>query len=292
MSVDSELLSIVSLLEDRDESVVNGINERMMERGASVLSDLSEIMNEEKSISKRKDIAEKIAYLSREFTLKALEREGSLEYPDFIKSILLINKLIITDIDCDGFNDFLQKISSIISSEIAEEKTSVEKVELFNVLFFSRFDISQSRNPDPEEITSLIVCVLDSGYGDYVPILITYFMVALYTGMNIYPVFYTGGIIPSYIENGKPLFYINLSLQGKIVHQDDFLKMCKSDDLDVNNLKLEVRDTSVLITMYLEYLHIIYSSLRDWDKVSLVIKAISFFPEEHFERYNEEEEEE
>ena len=72
MSVDTELKSIVTLLDDTDDFVIEAINRRMLGKGVSILRDLEELYNKEKSYKVKGLIADKMQYLSNEFILEEL----------------------------------------------------------------------------------------------------------------------------------------------------------------------------------------------------------------------------
>src|SRR5574344_181564 len=138
MSVDSELRSLIDLFDDTDEAVVTAVNERMFSRGVSVINDLTHQYNIEKSPLVKEYIADRIRFLSNEFVLKSLEKLVDSPYIDLERGLFLISKLLNTDLDEIYYEDVLSILLEDIKKEINDRMTAMEKVEVFNHIFYKR----------------------------------------------------------------------------------------------------------------------------------------------------------
>ena len=263
MSVDTELKSIVTLLDDTDDFVVEAINKRMLGRGVSVLTDLEVLYNKEKSYRTKGLIADKIQYLSNEFVLDELGRMVNHEYPDLERGIYLISKLIVTDIDEIYFKDLLGILIRDLVTEISEEKTALEKMQIFNHIFYHRLLFKCGDYPITRESTTVLTSVLSSRHGVPLSISLTYFLLARCVGLEVYPMCFPGGFVPAYIEKDKILFYMDIFRDGEIFSESRLKYYLENQGVDIDTSAFEVRDDRTLLLVYLEVLHFMYSQKED-----------------------------
>ena len=277
MSVDTELKSIVTLLDDTDDFVVEAINKRMLGRGVSVLTDLEVLYNKEKSYRTKGLIADKIQYLSNEFVLDELGRMVNHEYPDLERGIYLISKLIVTDIDEIYFKDLLGILIRDLVTEISEEKTALEKMQIFNHIFYHRLLFKCGDYPITRESTTVLTSVLSSRHGVPLSISLTYFLLARCVGLEVYPMCFPGGFVPAYIEKDKILFYMDIFRDGEIFSESRLKYYLENQGVDIDTSAFEVRDDRTLLLVYLEVLHFMYTQKEDEYFTELIGRALSLF---------------
>lgn len=277
MSVDTELKSIVTLLDDTDDFVVEAINKRMLGRGVSVLTDLEVLYNKEKSYRTKGLIADKIQYLSNEFVLDELGRMVNHEYPDLERGIYLISKLIVTDIDEIYFKDLLGILIRDLVTEISEEKTALEKMQIFNHIFYHRLLFKCGDYPITRESTTVLTSVLSSRHGVPLSISLTYFLLARCVGLEVYPMCFPGGFVPAYIEKDKILFYMDIFRDGEIFSESRLKYYLENQGVDIDTSAFEVRDDRTLLLVYLEVLHFMYIQKEDEYFTELIGRALSLF---------------
>lgn len=277
MSVDTELKSIVTLLDDTDDFVVEAINKRMLGRGVSVLTDLEVLYNKEKSYRTKGLIADKIQYLSNEFVLDELGKMVNHEYPDLERGIYLISKLIVTDIDEIYFKDLLGILIRDLVTEISEEKTALEKMQIFNHIFYHRLLFKCGDYPITRESTTVLTSVLSSRHGVPLSISLTYFLLARCVGLEVYPMCFPGGFVPAYIEKDKILFYMDIFRDGEIFSESRLKYYLENQGVDIDTSAFEVRDDRTLLLVYLEVLHFMYTQKEDEYFTELIGRALSLF---------------
>lgn len=290
MSIDSELKSLVALFDDTDETVVTAVNERMLGRGISVLRDLSYIYDKESSPKKRGYIAERMHYLNNEFVLDELDKVAAEEYPDLERGIFLISKLVTPDLEEDFFSDLVSNLLGELQAEITDEKTALEKIKLFNHLFYHRLLFKFREYPVTRESTSIITSVLSSRHGTPFAISLIYFMLARGSGVDIFPLCFEGGFVPAYIEKDKVLFYVDIYKDGDVFSEEKLKVLLEAQGIDVASNTFEVREDRVLLVIYLEGLSYMYSLRGDDYNVSLLNRALEMFGDERFLERGEEEE--
>jgi regulator of sirC expression with transglutaminase-like and TPR domain len=277
MSVDTELKSIVSLLDDTDDFVVEAINRRMLGRGESVLRDLEVLYNKEKSYKVKGLIADKMQYLSNEFILDELSRMVNMDYPDLERGIYLISKLIVPDIDEIYYQDLLGVLIGDLVKEITQEKTALEKMQIFNHIFYHRLLFKCGDYPITRESTTVLTSVLSSRHGIALSISLVYFLLARIMGLEVYPMCFPGGFVPAYIENEKILFYMDIFREGEIFSESRLKYYLENQGVDIDTSAFEVRDDRTLLQVYLEVLHFMYSQKEDDYFIALLDRAMRLF---------------
>lgn len=280
MSIDTELKSIVTLLDDTDDFVIKAINKRMLGRGTSVLSDLEELYNREKSYKTKGLIADKIQFLSNEFVLEEFENMLVREYPDLERGIYLISKLIVPDIDEIYFKDLIGVLIRDLVEEINDKKTALEKMQIFNHIFYHRLLFKCGDYPVTRESTTVLTSVLSSRHGIPLSISLVYFLLARCVGLEVYPMCFPGGFVPSYVENDKILFYMDIFREGEIFSESRLKYYLENQGVDIDTSAFEVRDDRTLLLVYLEVLHFMYTQKGDEYIVSVLDRALKFFGDE------------
>lgn len=280
MSTDTELKSIVTLLDDTDDFVIEAINRRMLGRGISILRDLEELYNKEKSYKVKGLIADKMQYLSNEFILEELGKMVNDDYPDLERGIYLISKLIVPDIDEIYYQDLLGILIGDMVKEIPDEKTALEKMQIFNHIFYHRLLFKCGDYPITRESTTVLTSVLSSRHGIALSISLTYFLLARCVGLEVYPMCFPGGFVPAYIENDKILFYMDIFRDGEIFSESKLKYYLENQGVDLDTSAFEVRDDRTLLQVYLEVLHFMYTQKEDDYFTSLLDRALKLFGDE------------
>lgn len=280
MSTDTELKSIVTLLDDTDDFVIEAINRRMLGRGISILRDLEELYNKEKSYKVKGLIADKMQYLSNEFILEELGKMVNDDYPDLERGIYLISKLIAPDIDEIYYQDLLGILIGDMVKEIPDEKTALEKMQIFNHIFYHRLLFKCGDYPITRESTTVLTSVLSSRHGIALSISLTYFLLARCVGLEVYPMCFPGGFVPAYIENDKILFYMDIFRDGEIFSESKLKYYLENQGVDLDTSAFEVRDDRTLLQVYLEVLHFMYTQKEDDYFISLLDRALKLFGDE------------
>lgn len=277
MSIDTELQSIITLLDDTDDYVVEAINRRMLGRGVSVLQDLSNIYNKEKSYKTKGLIADKIQYLSNEFVLDELNTMMNREYPDLERGIFLISKLINPDQDEIYFKDLIGVLLSDMVKELSDKKTALENVQIFNHIFYHRLLFKCGDYPLTRESTVLLPSVLSSRHGIPISISLAYFLLARCAGLEIYPMCFPGGFVPAYIDKDKILFYVDIFCEGEIFSETKLKYYLENQGVDLDTSAFEVRDDRALLSVYMEVLYYMYSQKGDDYYTNLLSRGLKLF---------------
>ncbi len=156
--------------------------------------------------------------LVRESTISSFIRETKDDYPDVPRCLAMLDRTYLTDVlPTDYGKLYLEKLDRFLPEFIsAENKTLVEKAELFNQVFFNdcRFRIIEK----PKDINDyLVYSLLKDGRGDIISLATLYTSLALSCGIDVCPVpAEQGGFRLFYIEDNVPYFFVDLQQKGTI----------------------------------------------------------------------------
>jgi regulator of sirC expression with transglutaminase-like and TPR domain len=241
---------------------------------------LEELYNIEKSYKTKGLIADKIQFLSNEFVLEEFENMLLREYPDLERGIYLISKLIVPDIDEIYFKDLIGILIKDLVEEINERKTALEKMQIFNHIFYHRLLFKCGDYPVTRESTTVLTSVLSSRHGIPLSISLVYFLLARCVGLEVYPMCFPGGFVPSYVENNKILFYMDIFRDGEIFSESRLKYYLENQGVDIATSAFEVRDDRTLILVYLEMLHFMYTQKEDEYTIAILDRALKLFGDE------------
>lgn len=108
------------------------------------------------------------------------------------------------------WDDFICTAVSLFAVDDGDEKTALERLTIFNYLFFNRLHFVIDDNGNNRSISSVVAT--RTGCAPTVALL--YFALASEAGLPILPLCNEFGFVPVWIENGEELMRIDLLNQG------------------------------------------------------------------------------
>lgn len=259
MKLDSELISLASLIDDPDLVVRNAVRERLIERGEDSIEQIERFFIPQLL---KQDRDKYILYLEEIKAEIAIERLLVLlkdPQPILSKALFLITKIADSSAEESIYLTVLESLRNEIELEISEDKTPIENVEIFNFIFFRRFGFKHSEAQLIKTEGALIDRVLLSRVGNPVTVTLSYFLMAGAVGLPIYPLSFPGGFVPVYLDNsGKILFYLNVFKQGAIFLEDTLKQFFEDIKISYNPELLRVDQERDLLAIYAEFLSFIY----------------------------------
>jgi len=275
--INEELISIVRLLEDPDETVRSAVNARLLEMNPSVIDDLRELRSghgELLSSEEKHQVAVQIGRLDRELALKRISNlvsSDEISLPYFYSQI---STLVMPELDRDLFISQINCMVSEFLKEINERQTAVEQMEIFNHIFFHRHHFTVGPYSPDKADTAFLPSVIDSGNGNPVAILLLYFMMAREVGLDVRPVCVRHGMVPIVMENDIPLFFIDLNQNGSLVSDSIFLHSLFRGR-EVDDCSIELPGVNILPLIYAKSLLIPYSTGISAEYLERVIRILS-----------------
>ena len=102
------------------------------------------------------------------------------------------------------------------------------------------------------------------------------------TGLPVELLCFPGGFVPTYVEGGKILFYINLYRGGELFPQDRLDQFLKATGLKIDKSAFRRRDESAMLTLYLESLLYIHAGRKNEKMSTLLDRALSILGPERY----------
>lgn len=276
MRPDSELISLVYLMEDPDPVVRNAVKERLMERGEEAIDQIERYVIPEAEEAKKEKYISILAEIKADIALDKLSSLLADPQPKLDMAMYLITRIADPFVNDVLFFQSIEELSDEISMEISEEKTPVENVEIFNYLFFKRigFKHLDTRMQDSEK--ALMDRVLLSRGGNPVTVTLVYFLLAGAVGLPIYPLCFPGGFVPVYLDNdGKILFYLNIFKKGAIFVEDTLRQFFEDIGMVYSPDSLRVEQERALLSIYAELLAFVFRNNGDNVSVTRMERVVS-----------------
>ncbi|MBR5035426.1 MAG: hypothetical protein IKX71_08980 [Bacteroidales bacterium] len=266
-----ELQYIVDLFGDADPAVTAAVDSYFTGGGQRALSQLRAGYAAE-MVPARKQLLEKmLVRYNKMLIISALKdmAEGSAagrECP-LLEAGYLLSSLTDATLSREEYLENVLPIAMSALEEINENRTGIENVNLLNHVFYKRYGFSSTGPFEMTLETSLLMNVVKKKKGSPFALSLLYFIVAQVAGLPVYPLCFTGGFVPVYVENDKILFNINVFHQGEIFVENNISNMVKNQaaslgvNVDIGEAVVK-KDHSILV-MYLEFLQMLYSNAGD-----------------------------
>ena len=263
-----EFRYIVNLFGDADPAVMDAVDRYFEENGSLAISRLQAECAAEIVPSRRQMLEEMLVRYSKKMVISSLKDiagqcAAGAECP-LLEAGYLLCALTDPTLRREEYLEAVLPVAMSVMEEVSDAKTALENVTLLNHVFYKKNSFAATQPFDMSLETSLLMKVIKGGKGSPFALSLLYFIVAQVAGLPIYPLCFTGGFVPVYVDNDKILFNINVFHQGEIFIENNIGKMVKNQaaalgvNVEIGEASVK-RDHSILV-MYLEYLQMLYSN--------------------------------
>ena len=279
---DVELKNIISLFDDPDAEVAKLIDLKMLSEKRGIIGQLSQAYMSEHSPQIRSAILRKQSFLEREYAISDLKESLSYEYPDLFKALFLLNKIVDPKLKYDSFYASITGYLQQFYKEINEDQTAMEKIGIFNEIFFKRnhFKTTDFFYTDIKNI--YIPDVMKGSQGSPVAIAVLYLFLAKEVGLSVMPLCFHSGFIYTYVEEEEILFYINVFRDGEIFFEESLRSYIEEYGLEYHSEEFALREDKVLLTIYAEMLHFLYMNNSNSNMSDIMERVLELFGNERF----------
>ncbi len=283
MRVDSEIISLMSLIDDPDTTVRLAVRDRFLIRGEAAVEQLESLVTEEISEERRSFYLEYIEDLKEDLIIERIENYLKSPDPMLIDGLFLISRAVDSTVDEVLFYTSLEMLADEIGVELSEEKTAIENVKIFNYIFFRRIGFKHCDTQIQKEENALINKVIDSRGGNPVAISLLYFLLSRSVGLPIYPLCFPGGFVPVYMDSeNKILFYLNIFKGGAIFLEDSLKQFFEDIGLVYSTESLKIEQDRALVSIYAELLNYLYKSQNKQKISDRVERILTLFGERRY----------
>lgn len=238
----TELKALIRLLDDPDFTVFSQIEERILNFGEEAVELLEDSMQSELGI----EVGNRIEALIRKIQFNSVyEKLADWKHNDqysLFEAVLSISAIHYPKMDVSALRSEMDRITRDVWLEMNEELTPLEKVQIFNHIFFEIYSFYGNKGNLSAPQNSLIKDVLESKKGNSVSISILYLEIARRLNMPIYGVDLPQNFVLAYVNDDnvltakhRVLFYINPFNKGIIFTKKDidaFLKQISEPPRD------------------------------------------------------------
>jgi regulator of sirC expression with transglutaminase-like and TPR domain len=222
MTVDkhSEFIALINLIDEPDEEMYRLITQRIIEHGSSIMPYLKEALEN----SFRREVEERLNKLISTINLSYIRDELMLWQKmgagNLLHGLFFIAKYRHTNLEIDELKRGIAEIQHDIWIEMNKRLTLLEKIKVFNHVFYDIHGFKPNRTDFHNPSNSYINEVLNEKTGNPILLSCLYMILARNLGIPVY-----GANVPehflcvvvnegeddslSFIPAGEPLFYIN-----------------------------------------------------------------------------------
>ena len=284
MSKKTEIQALIKLLEDDD--ILANISQKLLSYGNEVIGPLEiawENSTNPKLHTRIENIIEEIKFVNIH---KELKEWISDPFNELLDGILIISKFQYSDLDLDKIKNKIDTIKQKIWIELNNYLTPLEKVNIFNHVFYKTLGFKGNHKAKPEISDYYINEVLETKKGNSISLGILYIILANKLNLKVYGValpkhfilcFQNNFIVNFSIDNSADvIFYMDPKASGAIFERNkitEYIKMAKIEKKKSNYSPVDDID---VIQEYLIYLKDFYSKYNT-KKLVYIEKLLELF---------------
>jgi hypothetical protein len=282
---------LVQLLDDDDDIVQQCVDRAIIDMGPDVLHALSALEKREKDATLKTAIKWKMEMYNAEFRIRELRKAATQSSRiSLFETGFTVSKLIDPKLSRMEFDQLFYQCACDFMNEYSDARTAVENARIFSHIFYHRLLFRPCDTLLSSERHASIVNVMKERTGNPIALSYVYFMIAQESALPIQPLCFPGGFVPAYVENGRPIFYINIFRNGEIFLEDKLKEFLTVQGMQFDASQFQLKDESTVLTIYLESLQYLYSSIGRQTKCDNIEKVLEAFGNERFLTRDEEQE--
>ena len=187
---EKELNSMLYLLDDEDDRIVEHIESKICSMGPSVIPFLEKKWPDEDNAKRQERIVSLIKTIKQKALAFELNEWRQTTDQDLLDGLLIINKIHDPTVNKQLINNLLDKIKLDAWLELNYDLTSFEKVKILNHIMFDVHGYTGDTDDYHHSKNSYLSEVLDSKKGNPISLAVIYSIVAQRLNIPIYGVKY------------------------------------------------------------------------------------------------------
>ena len=278
-----KLESLITLLDDPDDSVFNLVLEEMLKQDISIVDRLEHIgeTSFEKLVQKRIEII--IQQIQLKETKEKIRNWATQKTLNLFEGIFLISRHQYPELRLKSVQLQLEKIRKDIWLEFRNSLTSLEKITILNHVFFNHYKFKINRENIESPQNCYINKVLDTRKGNPISLAIIYILIARSLNLPVHYIDFDKNPLIGYFDkdiallvNGENsshiLFYINPANKGAIIgpKEVDYIQ----HSVDSHKLQSEPCSDRTIIKRLIEKLSNDYQLEGSLEKVNYLKEIV------------------
>ena len=234
--------ALINLLDDPDLDVYTRVKDELLEIGKPIIPQLEHAWEGSFNAILQQRIENVLYEIQFQSARADLQHWAQNPNPGLLDGSLIIAAYQFPDIDVFEIEQFIEKLTKDIWIELNSELTALEKVSVFNRVFFELYQFRGNKKNFHSPRNSFINHVIDSKKGSPISLSILYIEVARRLKIPIYGINLAEHFVLAYtnlplefldgVNKENVLFYINPFNRGAIFQYEDIVKYVAQLKLD------------------------------------------------------------
>ena len=271
---ETEVTSLIRLLDDPDQEIYNHVHEKLLSFGSAAIGYLESAFESAFDLAQQERIANlvhEIQFDLQKNDLKLWLHGGAF---DLLQGILIINRYQYPDLDEQKVINQIEAIKRDIWIQMMHEASAPEQIKLINHVFYNIYGFSGNTANHQDPQNSFLSQVLETKKGSQTSLAIIYSIIAQKLDIPVYGVNLPQHFILAYMDEsqessfeGGVLFYINAFNKGLIFGRRDVDMFLKQLNLKYDKQFYEPCSNTEIIKRVLRNLISAYEHLGSSEKV-------------------------
>ena len=295
-----EIGALISLLDDTDKEVHEHVVERLSSFGVDIVPTLEDAWENSGSPDLQKKIEDLIHKIQFDAIVRDLKKWAESNSDDLLQGALIVARYQYNNINGEEIRIFLEQVKKDIWLELNEGLTALEKIKVFNHVFYDVYGFSGNVSNYLDPQNSYINIVVESKKGNPISLGALYLVLAKELGLPIFGVDLPQHFIMAYLdkdemnpslfeeeEKEKILFYINPFNKGTIFTEKEIYAYLnklniesKLEDGNVVKRYFHPSSEKTVIRLLIQQLIASYESLGENKKVAELSLLLDSIPDE------------
>ena len=292
---EKEFQSMLYLLDDSDERVVEHIENQITLMGMDALPLLEKYWSDEPNVIVQERMVLLIKKINQQSLLQSLRIWEATETQDLLEGVLIIDQIANPNLDRQLIENQIDKIKLDAWLELNYDLTSFEKVKILNRIFFDVHGFSGDTESYHSSKNSFISSVLERKNGNPISLSVLYIIVAQRLNIPIYGVNLPQHFILGYVNEfdwmpllkfndasslldgsgSEIMFYINPFNKGIIFNKDNIIQFLQQLKIEPNGEYFKTCSNKDILLRILRNLETSYAAENNTSKLDLVSQLVA-----------------
>jgi regulator of sirC expression with transglutaminase-like and TPR domain len=306
MMSDKEVLSLIALLDDEDEEIVQHVENKLLSMGADVVPALENEWGSVNNLLHQQKIENIIHRIQFESQLENLRNWSKSEGQDLLEGLYIIAQYRYPELNKQVIINEIDRIRLDIWLELHYDLTAYEKIRIMNHVIYNVHGFKGNTDQYHDPQNSFINNVLESKRGNPIMLAVVYMLVAQRLNIPVYGVNLPQHFVLGFKEEsssidisdafnqtgqyekhrGKILFYINAFNNGSVFSKANLEQFLRQIQIEPRLEFFEPCSNIDIIKRVLRNLVVAYEKSNKPQKVEDIHQMLSILgepPLDHFE---------
>ena len=292
---EKEFQSMLYLLDDSDERVVEHVENQITLMGMDALPFLEKYWSDEANVVVQERMVLLIKKINQQLLLQSLRIWEATETQDLLEGVLIIDQIANQNLDRQLIENQIDKIKLDAWLELNYDLTSFEKVKILNQILFDAHGFCGDTESYHSSKNSFISSVLERKKGNPISLSVLYIIIAQRLNIPIFGVNLPQHFILGYVNEfdwmpllqfndasslldgsgSEIMFYINPFNKGLIFNRDNIIKFLQQLKIEPSDDYFKACSNKDILVRILRNLETSYATENNTSKLELVSQLVA-----------------